>query len=958
MQGSEAGDQVTVSIRVLGPLQVEINAERVDLRRIEARLLIALMWNPNTWLDHDLLSQYVYFDGEPRDTTSWRNHLRRALGPAASLFETRRGKGSRLNTHADDMTVFFDVDDFHTLHREGEEYLRSGEHDHALRCFRKAEGCWRGATPFVEVADDVERHAGIVALQARRWHCRQTSARLAINSGDFAAALPDLRSMAEDDPTDQATIAHLMRAAAAVGNPTLAGEQYDRLCHLLSNRGEIPTAEVIDLHGRILRDELAGREPSRERIGADLTTFVGREVEMASAHAALSTSRLVTLVGPPGVGKSRLAREIARDRSTPASVWFVQLASCPDGSDVAVRSYLADELDLSHHSGVGFLDELASRLSSKSSVLVLDNCEHVIETLIVILAGLFSRNEAITVLATSHQPVGIPGEAVLRLAPLSLDFREGSAPATSLCLDRVHSCGGGVEDESALEAICRELEGMPLAIELVAPEIAVAGPIVTLERLQGGYLPMTAAQSSDPRHSSLHAAVGWSVARLDDAERQAVFAAATFRGGVDAADIAALTDLDVQEASDILMSLATKSLLRPTVEHGQFVLFELVRRFARFEAHRAGQSAALEAAHARWASSLSISADFPSSRRLIEAGQALHWAIGASVEEGIEVIDTLRHDLYRLELPAGLSNWLYALRDREGRLGPIATELWATCAFLKGSYAGLDRHVQDTLRRVEGLNEPHRLTRLYVITAFSFASSGNYPNAAKHAAMAEHLAQEVSDPWAFAWAASIDAYQYRRRRLFDDARRRAHEALDRFDGMNYPQGRAFPMFTLAMAAYREHGDQVAGLDLLAVGIQHAIAGSDQLMEATGELFRAQVFAELGDAAMASGALIRSLESLSLSPHWNLISSCLEYSAVLLAARGDEETAMQLTSVAAHARWRTQVKSRSRAIPYLPARAAEPLLALPARPDPKFMTTDPMDVTLQKAIRALRPLAHA
>jgi|GEM_PF-6396322 len=953
-----AAKKVLLRIGVLGPLQVEVDGKAIELRRIEARLLLSLAWNPGVWIPHNRLSEQVYFDAAPRDTTSWRSLLRQTLGPAAAAIETRRGSGTRLNLGASDITTTLDVGDFNERRLAGEDDLRNGNDNEALRAFRSAEDLWRDPVPFLEIAEDVERYAGIVALQANRRSCRQAVVRLSIDGGEFEAALPALRIMSEEDPTDQATIAHLMRASAALGNPTLASEHYDRLCRLLRSKGETPTAAVAALHGAILRDELV-QQPNRPTpLGIDLTTFVGREHDVKIASNALSTSRLVSLVGPPGVGKSRLARELARLHADRTTVRPIQLAACHDGSEVAVRNQFAAEFGLSQRSGTAILDELARLLAAQPTLVVIDNCEHVIEALTVVLVGLFSRLDSMHVLATSREPLGIPGEIVQRISPLPLQIEDGTSPAIEMCLDRVKSAGGDLDDLAALHEICQELDGLPLAIELIAPEIAVAGIDMSLQRLRSGALPASARGQAGSRHPTLGAAIESSFERLPEDESLALMAAAGFCTEIDAAALAETTGTSPNDAGELLISLAAKSLIQPSTDSGWFSSFEVVRRFARQAAVQSGNADRLDKAHAQWVRNQALNRDTLTPRLRAEAAQALRWATSAPPADGLEVVDGLRYHLYLIESPPGLVEWLAALREDQTRLGSAATELWATCAFFQGMYGNLERLAHDTLERVQSAGERHRLARAYVLTAFSFAASGDYPAAAHHASRAEALAQECGDRWAFGWAASIDGYQSRRQRDFDRARSRAHEALERFDGMDYPQGKAFPMYTLAIADYRELDDATRALQLLAIGIQQAVSGSDLMMEASGRLFCAQIHAEQGAIGESSHALIRTLVCLRESPHWNLIVSAFEYAAVLLSSHGDLDAALHLTSVAAHARWKNRAKTTSRSIPFLPPQVAEPLLALPQRPDPKFMISEPLATSMDRAVEALERLDSA
>ncbi|MEM7095728.1 MAG: BTAD domain-containing putative transcriptional regulator [Actinomycetota bacterium] len=948
----------SVTIRVLGPLEVEIDGAAIVLRRMEARLLLALVWQPGHWVDHQALSDRMYFDGEPRDTTSWRNHLRRSLGPASAIVETRRGRGTRLNCGPDGVALEIDVTDFQALRRRADEHQRAGSYAEALVDYRRALELWRAGTPYAELADDVNATARLASLREERRICEQAIARLSIDAGDYGSALPHLRSMVEEQPTDQATIAQLMRVSAAIGNPTLAGEYYDRLCRLLRERGEVPRAELVDLHGRILRDEFATTaSPLRARpvrtppLPRDLTRLIGRSDDLDRVHRSLEEAQLVTIAGPPGVGKSRLSREMARSR-WPADALLVQLGSCPDGSATAVGHHLADELGLEHRSGTALISDLAHRLKAPNTLLVLDNCEHVIESLIVILASVFAHLDDLRVLATSREPLAIPGERVHRLEPLPVLIDGSPGLAVQLCHERILAAGGDDHGQAELVELCEQLDGLPLAIELAAPMVAIEGVEATVRRFGSRAESGTAIAAGRGRPSILSAAIRGSFERLDTLEQEVLFAVTTFSGSATAADVADVIDHPAAVVDDALVTLRTRSLLRAGAEPASYVPFETVRRFARLEAHHRGSADGFRAHHAARICALAGERDTLTQPLLVEAASALKWAMEAPSDEGVAIVDGLRHELYRIELPPAFGEWLLSLSHSDTRTGTIATELWANVAFFAGDYSGLHDRAQETLERVAGLGEPDRVVRAQVVVAFAFALAGDYEAAASHTQTAERLAAESSDRWAYAWAASIDAHRLRRDRRHAEAVERAVEALDRFEGLQYPQGMAFPFYTLGMAEYRSEGDVGRALDLLTLGIRHAEAGSDRMLQGVGELYAGQVHAEEGSVDAAVEALVRALWCCLDAPQWTLIVSALEYAAVILSLRDDKENALALTRFAASARWRHELPMRSRAIPYLSPAVAAPLEALPARPDPTHWTGASMSDTIALAISSL------
>ena len=286
-------------------------------------------------------------------------------------------------------------------------------------------------------------------------------------------------------------------------------------------------------------------------IPAQLTTLIGREDELAALAEALAGTRLLTLTGAGGVGKTRLAAAAA-----PQEAHWIALASRDDVAPAIVRA-----LDVHALPGLGELDALIALLHDQRALLVLDNCEHVVEEAARVVAALLAGCPALTVLATSRVPLGLVGETRWEVPPLS------AAAASQLFHDRAGrvSRAWRGDDERAVAEICRKLEGVPLALELAASRVAVLSPAAIARGLDDALDLLTGRRS-------LRASLDWSYGLLDDEARRALSALAVFRGGAALEHALELCSLPALE------TLVEHSLVR--VEDERFRILEVVRQYA------------------------------------------------------------------------------------------------------------------------------------------------------------------------------------------------------------------------------------------------------------------------------------------------------------------------------------------------------------------------------------------
>ncbi|MFI7694353.1 BTAD domain-containing putative transcriptional regulator [Nonomuraea sp. NPDC049655] len=423
----------------------------------------------------------------------------------------------------------------------------------------------------------------------------------------------------------------LMRALVARGRRGEALEVFERIrADLADELGVDPGPELRAAHMAALRDPAPA---PRGNLPARLTGFVGRTGDVARLHALLGgrDERLVTLVGPGGVGKTRLALEAARGLDVPDGVWLVELASAT-GVRAAVESVLRTT-------------DVVRALRGTSPLIVLDNCEHVVEEAATVARWLLSEVAGLRVLATSREPLDIPGEVLHPVLPLP--------EAAELFLARAAAARPGLE-VSAADAgrICRELDGIPLAIELAAARLRTM-PVSVLVRQLGDRLAFRGGRTSEPRHRTLRDVIDWSWNLLSAPERELLRGLTVFSGGATYEAVAEVCGGD----PDDLASLVDKSLV--SVSGDRYSMLATIRQYA------AADLPALRQAHARYYTRLAETAD-----PLLRTGEQLVWLEVLDAEQD-NLDAALRHsdDPLRLILPRF---WPWIMRGRRREMSERA----------------------------------------------------------------------------------------------------------------------------------------------------------------------------------------------------------------------------------------------------------------------------------------------
>ncbi|MFI6958522.1 protein kinase [Nocardia sp. NPDC050408] len=388
------------------------------------------------------------------------------------------------------------------------------------------------------------------------------------------------------------------------------------------------------------RSPVRGPAPSGSWVSAqaslplELTSFVGRRAELTEAKSLLASSRLVTLTGIGGVGKTRLALRVATGarRDFTDGVWLVELSELHDGG--LLPGVIAAAVGLRPR-GQSVLDVLIEYLAPRQLLLVLDNCEQIVDAAAKVAETLLRACPGLRILATSREPLGIGGESVLRVRPLTVPDpdREPSlrgAPrydAVSLFVERAAAAVPGFaltkDNLAAVAEICRHLDGLPLAIELAAARLPALSPEQILQRLTDRYALLTRGSRSAPsRQQTLQWCIDWSHSLCTPAEQQVWAQLSVFAGSfeLDAAEQVCRDDLGAQDLLDVLTALVEKSILNREESESvvRFRLLETVRDYGRDKLDEAGEYLELRRRHLDWYRQLAedAEADWISSRQL------------------------------------------------------------------------------------------------------------------------------------------------------------------------------------------------------------------------------------------------------------------------------------------------------------------------------------------------------
>ena len=623
-------------VGILGPLEVrddEGNVLPVAGARLRA-LLIRLAIAEGRAVSADRLAEDLWDGERPADAANavqaLVSRLRGAVGRDAVAFGPA---GYRLVVSEVDDGV--DTRAFEREVNAGRRALANGQPEQAASSLARALDQWRGPA-LADVADAPFAAAAIARLSELRLAATEDRIDAELALGRGAELVPELQELAAGHPLRERLCGQLMRALQAAGRQADALTAYEEMRQGLAEQlGADPSPALAEVHLAILRGETLPRAGTQPRtrltnLPAQLTSFVGREHELRRVGKLLSEARLVTLTGPGGAGKTRLAVEASARLADQLpdelshGTWFVPLAPVRDALDVpqAVLAALglqelawpADPAEAARLASLSPLDRLTDALANRRLLLILDNCEHVAVAAARLAGQVLAAAPAVRILVTSREPLGMTGETLcpvpsLELPPPKADASEAArSAAVRLFADRAAAVrpGFALDEQTAdpVIRICRALDGIPLAIELAAARLRALTAAQVADRLDDRFRLLTVGdRAAMPRHQTLRAVVDWSWELLDEPERAVLRRLSVFSGGAtpSAAEHVCALGGDERDVIDLVAALVDKSLVMAAGEREvRYYLLETVRAYATERLDEAGEEQGVRAAHAEF----------------------------------------------------------------------------------------------------------------------------------------------------------------------------------------------------------------------------------------------------------------------------------------------------------------------------------------------------------------------
>ncbi|WP_017572640.1 AfsR/SARP family transcriptional regulator [Nocardiopsis halotolerans] len=911
---------------ILGPLLVhDATGRPVTIGGARLRtLLTLLLLRPGQRVTTDELTDAIWAGDPPASAgnalQALVSRLRRALGEGVGI----DGDASGYRLAIDPGQV--DLAEFETLSRRGRSALAAGKAADAARDLGEALALWRGpALP------DLTAHglAEDTALRLSETHRAAVEDHLTALSdlGLHAEVLPEAEALYRRAPHRERPLAILVRALAATGRTADALAVYEGFrAHLADELGLDPSPQLRDLHLRLLRGELdaprsagdpepsatavpgsasgtAGKGPSRQapplRLPVTLTSFVPRDAEVDTAVDLLSRERLVTLLGPGGAGKTRLAIESVSALAARAphllarGGWFVELAS---RAAADVPQALVDALELREHAVIQAhstsavatppMERVVSFVGDRPVLIVLDNCEHLVEDVAQAVAPLLARCPRLRILATSREPLGVPGEQLLSVPSLEL-------PPEGATTDRAAACSSVVlfteraaavrpgfsvtsDNVAHVVRVTRELDGMPLALELAAARLRSMTIAQLADRLRDRFRLLTGGtRSALPRHRTLRAVVDWSWELLDESERRLLRRLSIFSGGATleavervCADPGTEGEVGGHDVWGVLFALVDKSLVvaeNPARDDTppRYRQLETVRAYAAERLDLSEEEERVRDAHARYVRDLWRWADpllrGPRQEELLavlnaeasNCGAAVRWAVErGDVELGLDLVEYTQWYWILGGSWRQLHRWAGDVLDMVGDRVPEGRAVAYACALLHHADTTTDQEeVLERVRAVEAvLEEAGERAEEHHMLVYGLVYQALLEGSASVTYARLTAAANQPDPWMRAMVRLLLS-------LFDaisghvgPSLERATAALEEFRARGDTWGQCQAL--VQVVDTHRFGDLERCRELLTEGIRMAGDAGLDAMAAMFRVRRAQTLTDLGDLEAA------------------------------------------------------------------------------------------------------------
>jgi predicted ATPase/DNA-binding SARP family transcriptional activator len=639
--------------RVLGPLEV-IDDDGADVAVVGSKervILAALLLQPGEVVSSDRLIEILWADelpANPENALQARvSALRRSLGKAGVVIT--QSPGYRLAVERDEV----DAARFEQLLAAARGEADRGSPT-AEAAYRDALTLWRGP-PYVEFTYQDFAQAEIARLEELRVAALEGWVQSMLDSGHHHEAVGELERLVVDHPLRERFWGQLMLARYRSGRQADALRAFREASRILGEElGIDPSPELRRLEEAILLQDQSLEAPPRHlgngesHLPARLASLVGRDDDAAGLVSLLGEHRLITLTGPGGVGKTSLALAGAEAWAPRCreGAWLVELASATHGD---VAPVLARALRL-NTADRPTLDALADALRHRELLIVLDNCEHVIDEAAEAVVAILSHGAGIRVIATSREPLGVPGEILWPTRPLTVPAEAvddaptvGGFDAVRLFVDRARAVDPSFTldagNAAAVADICRRLDGLPLAIELAAARVRAMAVHEIASRLDDRFRLLTSpTRTLLPRQQTLEAAIAWSHDLLTAPQQQLFRRLSVFAGGWTITAVEAVAP-GLDDPFDLLTALVDRSLVTidRTDTGARYGMLETIRAFAARELAASGEESDAALGHARWFLSLAQAAQWrgPEQSRWVDRLGREHDNLRVAIEHAL-----------------------------------------------------------------------------------------------------------------------------------------------------------------------------------------------------------------------------------------------------------------------------------------------------------------------------------
>ncbi|MCU1677502.1 MAG: Multi-domain regulatory protein [Frankiales bacterium] len=775
-------------IALLGPLELVVDDHVVAIPGAGERALLTLLaLEPGRTISADRLIDALWGEdlpANPGNALQTRvSKLRKLVGAAVTT--TPNGYALAVDDDAVDVTRF-------------RRLVAAGRLADAL-------ALWRGAA-LGEFGDESWAAPVATRLDEERLAAWEARIDADLASGRQAAVLPELEQLVVDHPLRERFRAQLMLALYRSGRQADALTAYQSAADVLADElGLDPSPELRELQSAILRQDAALAAPQDQlvrRLPAPTSALIGRADELAGAAELLLEHRLVTLTGPGGTGKTTIAAELARrfEDAYPGGVWFVPLA------DLSEPQRLADvvlaEVGVISPDAPSARDLLAAYLGQRRALLVLDNCEHLVDAAAALVHQLLRQTSDLRILATSRAALGVSGEVQLTIPPLPAD------DAVALFAARAQAVAPSFRLDAAttpvVHALCERLDRMPLAIELAAVRVRSLPIDVIARRLDDRFsLLASGPRTADARHRTLQATVDWSHELLAAPERVLFRRLAVFAGSWSLEDAEAVCGDDTvpsYDVLDLLDRLVDQSLVVATA--GRFRMLETIRVYAVERLHESPDAGPTEQRHAHHFTALVERAEEglrgPEQvdwLTLLRADDAnLRAALAWARRRGADDPDAL------LRLASSLAWFWYVGRQREGReelTAAIASAQGASPAVLGRALQALsiverpggcivhpsaraDGPARRSLPLFDSVGDEHRALISRVLTSVEAVGGVDVDATLDWLAHATVELEKLGDEWTAALALFVTMEIHAHQRSIEVALPLAEEGVERF----------------------------------------------------------------------------------------------------------------------------------------------------------------------------------